>query len=338
MVKMSIKTIQEFFSRNTEHIIDEQKLKKQLLLGKKLRIKYGVDVTSPLLHLGHAVNLWKMRELQELGHKVVFLIGDFTTKIGDPTGKSITRPQISEKQIEKNAKEYKRQISKILLINPAVFEQRKNSEWYNKMKLEDFRVLLSKITHAKLIQRDMFQSRIKKNKEIYMHELIYPILQAYDSVMLKSDLTIIGDDQLFNELIARDFQAFFKQRPQSIITTSITPGIDGKEKQSKSLKNYIAILDLPNQKYGKLMSIPDNLIIPYLLTYTKLPVSDIKDMEEQLKLGANPRDIKAMLAYEVVKLYHNKSKAKDAEKEFNKVFKYKDLPKSMPVFNIKKKK
>jgi len=335
-MKIDKEKIKKLLSRNIQEIVDYQHLEKRLLSGKKLRIKYGVDITSSMLHLGHGVNLWKMREFQELGHKVVFLIGDFTTRIGDPTGKSIARPQISKKQIEKDAAEYKKQVSKILLTNSSVFEERRNSEWYDKMKLNEFFQLLSKITHAQLIQRDMFRERIKQEQEIYTHELIYPILQGYDSVMLRSDLTIIGQDQIFNELIGRDYQKIFNQLPQSIITTIITPGIDGKEKQSKSLGNYIAILDTPKDKYGKIMSIPDNLIISYFKVYTKLSLSEIKKFEEQIKKGVNPRDLKARLSFEIVKLYHGENQAKSAEKEFNRVFRDKKLPGDIPVYKINK--
>ncbi len=336
MAKIDQQKIRSIFSHNVEQIIDAQSLEGRLLSGEKLRIKYGVDVTSPVLHLGHAVNLWKMRELQEMGHKVIFLIGDFTTRIGDPTGRSMARPQISEKQIQRDAKEYKKQISKILLLKPSVFEERYNSEWYDKIKLNDFFQLLSKITYAQLIQRDMFQSRIKQGREIYIHELLYPILQGYDSVMLKSDLTIIGQDQLFNELIARDYQEIFNQTPQSIITTIITPGIDGKEKQSKSLGNYIAISDTPKDKFGKIMSIPDHLIVSYFKVYTKLSFSEVKQFEKQLKQGASPRDFKARLAYEIVKLYHGEEQAQKAQKEFDRIFKYKKLPDKIPVYRVKK--
>jgi len=336
-MKIDKEKIKQLLSRNVEQVIDTEILEKHLLSGKKLRIKYGVDVTSPMLHLGHGVNLWKMRELQELGHKVVFLIGDFTTRIGDPSGKSILRPQISKKQIEKDALKYKKQVSKILLTDSSVFEERRNSEWYDKMNLNDFFQLLSKITHAQLIQRDMFQGRIKKEQEIYVHELLYPILQGYDSVMLNSDLTIIGQDQLFNELMGRDYQKVFNQIPQSIITTTITPGIDGKEKQSKSLGNYIAILDTPKDKYGKIMSIPDNLIVSYFKVYTRLLLSEIKEIEKQLKQGTNPRDLKARLGFEIVKLYHNEKIAKEIEQEFNRIFRDKKIPKNLPVYPIKKK-
>jgi len=206
------------------------------------------------------------------------------------------------------------------------------------MKLSDFLSLASKITHARLIERNMFQKRIKEKKEIYIHELIYPILQGYDSVMVKSDLTIIGEDQLFNEIIGRHYQQLFNQLPQCIITTTITPGLDGKEKQSKSLGNYIAILDSPKEKYGKIMSIPDHLIIPYFKVYTKLSLQEIKKIEDSLKKGANPREAKAKLAYEIVKIYHGEKEAKKAENEFNRVFRERKFPKEIPGYHPKKRK
>lgn len=323
--------IEDILTRNVEEIIDKERLVSLLKSGKQLRIKYGVDVTNPLLHLGHAVNLWKMREFQELGHKVVFLIGDFTTLIGDPTGKSETRPLISKRQIEKDAKKYLFQAHKILLKDPQVFEVRRNSEWYNKMKLDEFLRLASFVTNAQLIKRDMFQKRIKEGKEIHQHEIVYPILQGYDSVMLNSDLTIIGSDQLFNELMGRFYQEKFGQKPQAIVTTVITPGIYGTEKQSKSIGNYIAILDSPKEKFGKIMSIPDSLITQYFKVYTKLSLKEIEKNKNLL-----PREAKSRLAREIVSLYHGKKEAKTAEQEFNRVFTEKKLPSKISQAKIQK--
>jgi len=239
------KKIEKYLSRNLEEIITLDEFRKKIKTKNQMRIKYGVDVTNPMLHLGHAVNLWKMRELQEMGHKVIFLIGDFTSLIGDPTGKSQTRPKRTKEQIERDAKEYQKQVSKILLTDKEVFEVRRNSEWYKKMKAEELLSLMSLITNARLMERDMFQKRVKEGKEIYEHEIVYPILQGYDSVMLKSDLTIIGSDQLFNEMVGRIYQEKFHQKPQVVMTTTITPGTDGGEKQSKSIGNFVAIMDPP---------------------------------------------------------------------------------------------
>ncbi|MDP7552581.1 MAG: tyrosine--tRNA ligase, partial [Nitrospinaceae bacterium] len=236
------KKLLESFARTSEEIFSLNEFEELLKSGKQIRIKYGVDVTSPFLHIGHAVNLWMMRELQELGHKVIFLIGDFTTQIGDPTGRSDTRPIILREEIEKNAEEFIRQAKMVLRFDdPNLLEVRKNSEWFSEYSLSDFLKLLAMVTHARLISRDMFQRRIEKQEDIYMHEMIYPILQGYDSYVLESDLTIIGSDQLFNEMLGRFYQQKLGQKPQVIITTKITPGIDGKAKQSKSLDNYIGL-------------------------------------------------------------------------------------------------
>lgn len=326
------------FERTTDEIFSLEELREKLKTKRQLIIKYGVDVTAPFLHLGHAVNLWMMRRLQEEGHKVVFLIGDFTTRIGDPTGRSDTRPIIPEEEIEKNAQEFIKQVSKILITdNPEVFEIKRNSEWFSKMSTSEFISLLSMVTHSRLISRDMFQKRIEEGKEIYMHELIYPILQGYDSVMLKSDLTIVGTDQLFNEIMGRFFQEKFGQEPQVIITTKITPGLDGKFKQSKSLGNYVAITDSPRDKFGKIMSLPDNLIIQWMEVYTTIPLDKIKEYEQKMNNGEiNPRDVKLELAKAIVERYHGKEIAQKEKEWFIKTFSKKEFPNDTPVVTIPK--
>ena len=213
------------------------------------------------------------------------MIGDFTTRIGDPTGKSKTRKEIDRAEIEANAEDFINQVKTILIDDPSVFEIRRNSEWFENMPTGEFLSLLSMVTHAKLISRDMFQARISKNQEIHMHEMLYPIHQGYDSYMLKSDLTIVGSDQLFNELLGRFYQERFNQPPQVVVTTKITPGIDGKEKQSKSLGNYIAISDTDRDKYGKAMSLPDELICEYLTVYTDMPIDKINEFNSGIVNG-----------------------------------------------------
>jgi len=324
-------------SHNVEKIFSKHELLSRLKSRKKIRIKFGVDVTSPLIHIGNAVNLWKMREFQEMGHKVVFLIGDFTSRIGDPTGKSKTRPPRTKKEIEQDAQTYIEQVKKILLGSSDVFEVRRNSEWYDNMKLGDFLKLCAHITHARLIQRDMFQERIKKNTEIFMHEILYPILQGYDSYVLKSDITIIGSDQLFNELLGRHYQSLFGQDPQVIMTTVITPGLHGKEKQSKSLGNFIAIADSPEDKFGKVMSLPDSLIITYYRVYTFIDARQIDVYEKQLAEGINPRDIKIKLARDLVALYHSDAVAEETKEQFIKTFSKKNIPKNLPTVTAKQK-
>ena len=321
--------------RTAEQVFSVNDLREKLATRRPLRIKYGVDVTAPLLHIGHAVNLWAMREMQEAGHKVVLLIGDFTTRIGDPTGKSKTRPVIPADQIERDAEGFISQVSQILLNDPAVFEVRRNSEWWEPMPLARFMELLSAVTHAKLIQRDMFQRRIARDEEIYMHELLYPILQGYDSYELESDITIVGSDQLFNELMGRFYQERLGQRPQVIVTTAITPGIDGREKQSKSLGNYIAISDSARDMFGKAMKLPDNLIIEFLRVYTLVPLSEVAEMAKSMQSSElNPMDAKRRLGRALVERYHGADAAAREEEWFIKVFSRHDIPQDVPVVTV----
>ncbi|MGB7290937.1 MAG: tyrosine--tRNA ligase [Thermodesulfobacteriota bacterium] len=329
----------KLFNRTVDEMLTLKELKERLNLKRPLRIKYGVDVTAPFIHIGHAVNLWMMRELQGLGHKVIFLIGDFTTRIGDPTGKSETRPIIPEEEIEENAQEFIQQVSSILITDDDVFEIRRNSEWFDNMSTSHLISLLSMVTHARLISREMFQERIGNNKEIYMHELIYPVLQGYDSLMIEADLTIVGTDQLFNEMMGRFFQEKFSQPPQVIITTKITPGIDGKEKQSKSLGNYIALKDTPRDKFGKIMSVPDNLIMPYLEVYTMVPLEEIVVIRQSLEKGMiNPRDTKLFLAEKIVERYHGTKIALHEKEFFVKTFSEKETPTDIPELTIREEK
>lgn len=321
--------------RTAEEIFSLDDLREKLASGKPLRIKYGVDVTAPFLHIGHAVNLWAMREMQESGHKVVLLIGDFTTRIGDPTGKSKTRPIISPEQIERDAEGFIEQVSRILLTDPAIFEVRRNSEWWEPMPLVRFMELLSMVTHARLIQRDMFQRRIAQDSEIYMHELLYPILQGYDSYELESDLTIVGTDQLFNELMGRFYQERLGQKPQVVITTSITPGIDGREKQSKSLGNYIAISDTARDMFGKAMKLPDNLVTKFLRVYTYVPLAEIAHMDKAMQAGElNPRDAKRRLGRALVERYYDTATAVDEDEWFSQVFSRHAIPEDIPTVTV----
>jgi tyrosyl-tRNA synthetase len=321
--------------RTAEEVFSLDELRGKLDSGKPLRIKYGVDVTAPFLHIGHAVNLWAMRELQEAGHKVVLLIGDFTTRIGDPTGKSRTRPVISRQQIEQDAEGFIKQASRILLTDPATFEVRRNSEWWDPMPLARFMELLSMVTHARLIQRDMFQRRIEQDAEIHMHELLYPILQGYDSYALDSDLTIVGTDQLFNELMGRFYQERLGQRPQVVITTAITAGIDGREKQSKSLGNYIAITDTARDMFGKAMRLPDHLIADFLRVYTFVPLDEVGDMDKDMKAGRlNPMDAKRRLGRALVERYYEAAAARDEDEWFTRVFSEHSIPEDTPTVTI----
>tara|TARA_Y100000310_G_scaffold278459_1_gene296912 strand:- start:736 stop:1953 length:1218 start_codon:yes stop_codon:yes gene_type:complete len=329
----SNKKLLESFSRTSEEIFSLNEFEELLKSGKQIRIKYGVDVTSPFLHIGHAVNLWMMRELQELGHKVIFLIGDFTTQIGDPTGRSDTRPIIPREEIEKNAEEFIRQAKMVLRFDdPNLLEVRKNSEWFSEYSLADFLKLLAMVTHARLISRDMFQRRIEKQEDIYMHEMIYPILQGYDSYVLESDLTIIGSDQLFNEMLGRFYQQKLGQKPQVIITTKITPGIDGKAKQSKSLDNYIGLGHSSRDKFGRSMKIPDELIVDYLKIYTNVPMDEISRVEKEIL--SDPMKWKKFLAREILKRYHNEADVRNEQEWFENTFSKKITPDDIPVLEV----
>ncbi len=331
----AVKDILSHFERTGQNYFSKEDFIEKLKSGKQMRIKYGVDVTAPFLHLGHAVNLWMMRKLQDYGHKVIFLIGDMTTKIGDPTGKSDTRPIIPQDAIDRNALEFIAQIKLILKTEDSdVFEIRRNSEWFSNMSLEEFMTLLSMVTHKRLISRDMFQKRISEERDIYMHEMIYPILQGYDSKMLDSDLTIVGSDQLFNEMMGKFYQEKFNQNTQVIITTKITQGLDGKNKQSKSLNNYIALIDTPKDKFGKAMSMPDDQIIDWMLVYTDIPVNQIGEFKNQLMQRTNPRDIKLKLAFALVEKYHGKEAAIEEFTWFNNTISNKDFPDDAPELQL----
>ncbi len=321
------------FARTTDEIFSLHEFEALLHAGRRLRIKYGVDVTAPHLHIGHAVNLWMMRRLQDLGHTVLFLIGDFTTRIGDPTGKSALRPVIPEEEIAANAERFIEQARMVLRFDdPDLLEIRHNAEWYDAMPAAELLRLSAQVTHARLISREMFQQRIANGDDIHMHELLYPVLQAYDSVMLKSDLTIVGSDQLFNEMLARSFQERFGQPPQVVITTKITPGIDGKAKQSKSLGNYIGLGHSPREKFGRAMSIPDDLILPYLSVYTD--ISEEMLAEIAARVASEPMACKLFLAHELVKRYHSVAVA-DAEQDwFLATFSARRTPEEMPEVGV----
>lgn len=321
--------------RTAADIITADELRAKIASGRPLRIKYGVDVTAPFLHIGHAVNLWAMRELQQAGHKVVLLIGDFTTRIGDPTGKSATRPVIAAEQIDRDAEEFVAQASRVLLTDPAVLEVRRNSEWWAPMRLESFLGLLSEVTHARLIQRDMFAVRIAGGSEIRMHELLYPILQGYDSCALESDLTIVGTDQLFNELMGRFFAERLGGIPQVIVTTEVTPGIDGRAKQSKSLGNYIALSDSPRDMFGKAMKLPDHLVTVYLRHYTMVPLAEIDQLDAVMADGGlNAMEAKRLLGRSLVERYHSKEDAAREQDWFSRVFSGRSVPADVPSISV----
>ncbi len=329
-----IPDILEQFARTTEEIYTFQELERLLSSGRQLRIKYGVDLTAPYLHTGHAVNLWMMRMLQDLGHKVQFLIGDATTRIGDPSGRNTLRPIIPLEEIEANAEAFMEQARMVLRFDdPELYEIRRNSEWYDHMPASELLNLLSLVTHSRLASRDMFRERIRQGQDIHMHEMIYPVLQGYDSFKLKSDLTIIGTDQLFNEMMGRFYQEKLGQSPQVIITTKITPGIDGKAKQSKSLGNYIGLGHSPRDKFGRVMTLPDNLIASYLEVYTDVPLEVVAEIAA--KVGREPMKWKLFLANEIVRRYHGKEVADKEQTWFVETFSARKIPEDMPEIVVK---
>jgi tyrosyl-tRNA synthetase len=325
--------LMERFARTTAAVYSADELRQRLAEGRPLRIKYGVDVTAPSLHLGHAVNLWMMRQLQDLGHKVQFLIGDFTTRIGDPTGRDARRPLIPEAEIAANAEAFIDQARMVLRFDdPQLIEVRRNSEWYAGMTAAELMQRLALMTHARLISRDMFQDRLRAGADIGLDELIYPILQGYDSVALQSDLTIIGTDQLFNEMLGRFYQERFGQRPQVIITTKITPGIDGKAKQSKSLGNYIGLGHSPRDKFGRTMRLPDHLIPEYFTVYTEVPLAQIAELET--RLATDPMGCKLELARAIVERYHGAQVAEREREWWLRAFSGRRAPADIPELPI----
>ncbi len=326
---MTNQALLEHFARTTDEMFAPEEFRRLLTSGRQLRIKYGIDVTAPYLHTGHAVNLWMMRALQDMGHRVIFLIGDFTTGIGDPTGRDLMRPVLPRDEITRNAEAFIEQARMVLRFDdPELLEIRRNSEWYEQMSVTELLRLFSMITHARLISRDMFQARIQQGREIHMHEMLYPVLQGHDSVVLQSDLTIIGSDQLFNEMLGRFYQERSGQAPQVIITSKITPGLDGKAKQSKSLDNYIGLGHSPREKFGRTMTLPDGLIVTYLEVYTDISLAEIARVEAQL--AADPMRAKLFLAREIVKRYHGADVADQEQEWFLETFSQRTVPSDIP--------
>ena len=325
MAEDKIKTL---LSKGVEEVIKRDSLEKKLRAGKKLRIKYGADPSAPDLHLGHSVCLWKLKEFQDLGHQVIFIIGDFTGLIGDPSGRDKTRPALSKEEIEKNAKTYFEQAGKILDIKKI--EIKKNSQWFSKMDLADFLKLAGQFTLARIIERDNFSQRLKKGIDIGFHETIYPLLQAYDSIMVRADVEVGGRDQKFNLLAGRELQKKMGRAEQDLMLFPLLIGTDGKKKMSKSLGNYIGLTESANEQYGKIMSISDDLIFHYFELCTRLSQGEIKELKKETDLGRlSFRHAKARLAKEIIALYHGAAVAQKAEKEFDKIFKNKELPSEM---------
>lgn len=323
-------------------ILPVDDLKKKLAEGRPLTIKLGVDPTAPDLHLGHAVPLRKMRQFQDLGHKVVLLIGDFTARIGDPSGRSATRPPLSEDEVKANAKTYTDQAFKVL--DPDATELRYNSEWLAPLKFEDILRLTAKFTVARMLERDDFEGRYKSEQSIGLHEFLYPVMVAYDSVVLEADVEMGGTDQKFNLLAGRELMSSMGMELQVCLTVPILEGTDGVQKMSKSYGNYVGLTMDANDMFGKVMSIPDELpgrepvvrgsmIAKYFRLATSLPVEQVDEIEKGLASGTlDPYEQKRRLAREIVTLYHDAKAAPAAEAEFDQVFKQRDLPSEIPEF------
>jgi len=313
---------------NTVDLFSKEELLEKLKKGRPLRIKLGVDPSRPDLHLGHYVVLRKLRQFQELGHQIVLIIGDFTARIGDPSGRSKTRPMLSMDEVRENARSYAEQVFKILSKEKT--EIRYNGEWFDKMTFEQVIRISSKYTVARMMERDDFKKRYDSNQPISVAEFLYPIAQGYDSVMVKSDVEMGGTDQLFNLLVGRKMQEEYEQLPQVVLTMPLIEGTDGNLKMSKSYDNYIAFNDTSRDMFGKIMSIPDTLIVKYMRLLTDLGKNEIDLYEAQMKDGlVNPRDVKMKLGREVVAVFYGREEGVKAQEEFIKIFRKKDLPDEM---------
>jgi len=328
MINTDPKKIEELLARGVEEVIERESLERKLKSSQQLRIKFGIDPTGADLHIGHAVPLRKLRQFQDLGHQAILLIGDYTATIGDPTGRNETRPILSLEQVKENEKNYLTQASKVLDMDKL--EVRHNSEWYGQSNFTSLLMeLTSKITVARILERDDFQKRLKSGSDIQMQEIMYPLLQGYDSVALKADVEIGGSDQKFNLLMGRKMQKRYNQTEQDVMTFSLLEGIDGEKKMSKTYGNYIALLDKPEEMFGKIMSIPDSLIIRYFELATNVSQEEITEYKKQLSAGNNPRDLKMKLALALIGFYHSEEEAKKAEEYFINTFSKKEIPTDM---------
>ena len=323
-VEQAIQTIR----RGVDELIVVEELAKKLASGRKLRIKLGLDPTAPDLHLGHTVVINKLRDFQQLGHQVQFLIGDFTGMIGDPTGKNQTRPPLTREEIEKNARTYREQVFKIL--DPDKTQILFNSEWSDKLGAEGIIRLAARYTVARLLERDDFAKRMKNNQPVALHELLYPLMQGYDSVAMKADVELGGTDQKFNLLVGRELQKQFGQEPQCILTMPLLEGLDGKEKMSKSLGNYVGIAEPPQEIFGKLMSVSDELMWRYIELLSFEPLSTVEKWKED-----HPRDVKVRFAKEIVARFHGAAAAERAEADFASRFREGEVPTEMPEVTVR---
>ncbi|SON49580.1 tyrosine--tRNA ligase [Vibrio tapetis] len=318
--------------RGVEELIPEEELIAKLKEGRPLRIKLGADPTAPDIHLGHTVIFNKLRQFQDLGHEVTFLIGDFTAMVGDPSGKNTTRPPLSREDVLRNAETYKEQVFKIL--DPAKTEIRFNSEWLSELGAEGMIRLASNQTVARMLERDDFKKRYAGGQPIAIHEFMYPLLQGHDSVALKSDVELGGTDQKFNLLMGRELQKAAGQKPQAVLMMPLLVGLDGVKKMSKSAHNYIGISDAPSEMFGKIMSISDELMWSYYELLSFRPLAEVAQFKADIEAGKNPRDVKILLAKEIIARFHTEADADAAEQEFINRFQKGAMPDEMPEFEF----
>jgi tyrosyl-tRNA synthetase len=326
------KKFEEVLTRGVEEVVDRQGLEKKLAGGKKLRVKLGIDPTSGNIHIGRAVVLWKLRQFQELGHKVVFIIGDFTGLIGDTSDKDSERPMLTEKQIKENLKGYLQQAAKIIDVKKA--ETHYNSKWLKKLGFHEIGKMADQFGLNEFISRENIARRMKEGKRVGLREVLYPLMQGYDSIAVKADVELGGTDQRFNLLAGRTLQKAYGQEPQDIVTMTLMEGTDGR-KMSSSWGNVININDEPNDMFGKTMRVDDKLMIKYFTLATRVPLDEVAGFEKKLKKGANPRVLKKRLAEEIVTLYHGKKAATAASEEFDRVFSQKEKPSDIAEMKVK---
>ncbi len=337
MIFPSINEQMDVIRRGTVDLLPEdelvQKLEKSIKENKPLIIKQGFDPTAPDIHLGHTVGIRKLQQFQELGHQVVVIIGDYTAMVGDPSEKNSTRPRLTHEDVMKNAKTYQEQFFKIL--DKQKTQIRYNGEWFSKLTFNEIMGLASKFTVARMLERDDFSNRYSNQLPISIHEFFYPLMQGYDSVMIKADVELGATEQKFNLVIARQIQKEYDIKQQIVLTLPVLVGVDGTQRMSKSLGNYIGIDEPANETYGKVMSIPDELIFPYFELITDVSLSDLVDIKNDLNdPQTNPRDIKKYLARTIVRMYHSEKSSQNAESEFERIFVQKKLPDQMQAFNL----
>lgn len=327
--------IEEALTKGVVQVLPKKQALAKLMRKRKIRVYLGIDPTGSNIHIGHAVVLHKLKQFQDLGHEVILLFGTFTAQIGDPSGQDKKREPLTLKQVKENIATYKKQASKILNISKIKIKQ--NNDWLGKLKFSDLAEMGSHFTTARLLERNMFQNRLKKGGEVWLNELLYPLMQGYDSVAMNVDLEIGGTDQVFNMLIGRKLQKIYNKKEKYVLTTPMLIGLDGRE-MSQTYDNMINLTDEPNDMFGKAMSLKDELIVHYFELCTDVAMNEIKKMEKNLKAKkVNPKDLKVKLAKEIIKIYYSQSAANNAEKEFERVFKRKKLPSKIKEIKIAKK-